>query len=155
MGMLSYALEAGHTYCIDKYEWPNVAGQKPYAFVSWVQANMSCMDAGKRLCTAEEWNNACKGVSRAAYPYGEMYRKGKCVTEARETSPSGKADGCGDPSGVRDMVGNVWEWVVDKRGDYPKMMGGSFRFGKEADCNLSSEGGIGLKSAEVGFRCCK
>jgi formylglycine-generating enzyme required for sulfatase activity len=53
------------------------------------------------------------------------------------------------------MVGNVWEWVEDKKGDYPLMLGGSFRFGEVADCYLSSEGGVGLKSSEVGFRCCK
>jgi formylglycine-generating enzyme required for sulfatase activity len=53
------------------------------------------------------------------------------------------------------MVGNVWEWVEDKKGDYPYMLGGSFRFGEVADCRLASEGGVGLKSGEVGFRCCK
>jgi hypothetical protein len=35
------------------------------------------------------------------------------------------------------------------------MMGGSYRFGSAADCSLTSEGGVGLKSPEVGFRCCK
>ena len=57
--------------------------------------------------------------------------------------------------GAYDMVGNVWEWVDAKKGDYPRMLGGSFHYGKNADCILSSEGGVGTKSNEVGFRCCK
>ena len=62
---------------------------------------------------------------------------------------------CSGTTASLDMIGNVWEWVEDKRGDYPVMMGGSFLSGEAADCGLSSEGGVGLKSDKVGFRCCK
>jgi PKD repeat protein len=156
LGMVSLARANGRTFCIDKYEWPNIAGEKPLTSVSWVQAKISCMDAGKRLCSAEEWSAACRGPSaKSGYPYGVKYEKGKCPSEGTGVYRSGKFGQCGDPAGAKDMVGNVWEWVEDKRGDYPVMMGGSFRFGDAADCGLSSEGGVGLRSNEVGFRCCK
>jgi hypothetical protein len=154
-GMASVALDRGTTFCIDTYEWPNIAGQKPMTMVSWVQAKISCMDAGKRLCSREEWTAACRTSKKTAYPYGQKYVPGKCPAEGSAEYKSGSFPQCGEPGGARDMVGNVWEWTEDKKGDYPLMLGGSFRFGEAADCYLSSEGGVGLKSAEVGFRCCK
>jgi hypothetical protein len=154
-GMVSVARDNGSTFCIDAYEWPNIAGEKPLARVSWVQAKIFCMDAGKRLCTRDEWATACKTSKKTAYPYGQKYQKGKCPSEGRATYKSGSFPQCGEANGAKDMVGNVWEWVEDKKGDYPYMLGGSFGFGEVADCHLASEGGIGLKSAEVGFRCCK
>ncbi len=154
--MASLARADGTTFCIDKYEWPNIAGEKPISSVSWVQAKIYCMDAGKRLCTAAEWTTACRGHGRGSvYPYGATYKKGKCPVEGKGTYRAGMFPQCGDKAAVQDMVGNVWEWVEDKRGDYPVMMGGSFLSGESADCGLSSEGGVGLKSGEVGFRCCK
>jgi Sulfatase-modifying factor enzyme 1/Chitobiase/beta-hexosaminidase C-terminal domain/PKD domain len=153
--MASLSRADGSTFCIDKYEWPNIVGENPLTSVSWVQAKIYCMDAGKRLCTAEEWSSACRGPLKSEYPYGVKYEKGKCPAEGSGVYRSGKFPQCGEKGGPQDMVGNVWEWVEDKRGDYPVMMGGSFRFGEAADCNCSSEGGVGLKSNEVGFRCCK
>jgi PKD repeat protein len=156
LGMVSLARDNGSTFCIDKYEWPNIADQKPMVSVSWVQAKIFCMDAGKRLCTQEEWTAACRGPSaKSGYPYGMKYEKGRCPTEGTALFRSGKFEQCGEVHGTQDMVGNVWEWIEDKRGDYPIMMGGSYRFGSAADCSLTSEGGVGLKSPEVGFRCCK
>ena len=154
-GMVTNARSDGTTFCIDKYEWPNIAGEKPLTSVSWVEATIFCMDAGKRLCTSAEWTTACQGPAKSTYPYGMAYEKGKCPSEGNEPSRSGRFPGCGAPGGAQDMVGNVWEWVEDKRGDYPVMMGGTFKFGESADCSLSSEGGVGLKSGDVGFRCCK
>jgi eukaryotic-like serine/threonine-protein kinase len=155
LGMVSLARADGATFCIDKYEWPDIAGEYPLVSASWVQAKIYCMDGGKRLCTAEEWATACRGPLKTEYPYGVKYEKGKCPAEGKGVFRSGKFPQCGDRGGPQDMVGNVWEWVEDKRGDYPVMMGGSFRFGDAADCGCSSEGGVGLKSNEVGFRCCK
>jgi len=154
-GMVSMVLDNGGTFCIDTYEWPNISGDRPLSSVSWVQAKISCLDAGKRLCTREEWTAACRTTRHTAYPYGQKYEPGKCPTEGSAEYKSGSFSQCGEPGGARDMVGNVWEWVEDKKGDYPLMLGGSFRFGEVADCYLSSEGGVGLKSSEVGFRCCK
>jgi PKD repeat protein len=153
--MVSLTLESGATFCIDKYEWPNISGERPTASVSWVQAKMFCMDAGKRLCTQEEWVTACRGMKKTVYPYGPKYEQGRCPAEGDASHKSGRFPRCGEEGGPQDMVGNVWEWVEDKRGDYPLMLGGSFRFGENADCQLSTEGSVGAKSGEVGFRCCK
>ena len=116
---------------------------------------MYCLESGKRLCTKEEWMGACKGMKETSYPYGEKYEKKACPSEGKGVYQSGTFPKCENAFGVFDMVGNVWEWVEDKKGDYPLMYGGSYDYRERADCNLSSQGSVGSKSDEVGFRCCK
>jgi hypothetical protein len=153
--MASVSLPNGSVFCIDNYEWPNIPGEKPFTGVSWVQAKMYCLESGKRLCTPEEWVGACKGLKVTSYPYGDKYEKKTCPAEGKAVYQSGTFTKCRNAFGVFDMVGNVWEWVEEKRGDFPLMFGGAVGYEEQADCNLSSLGSIGSKSGEVGFRCCK
>ena len=116
---------------------------------------MYCLESGKRLCTPEEWMGACKGMKATSYPYGDKYENKECPTEGKDVYPAGAFPKCRSAFGVFDMVGNAWEWVEGKKGDYPLMYGGSYGYAEQADCNLSSQGSVGSKSSEVGFRCCK
>jgi PKD repeat protein len=152
--MISVNKKDGNNFCIDKYEWPNVENELPQTGVSWVEAKMSCIDAGKRLCTAEEWETACRGIDKTVYPYGNKYIQQKCATEGKSIYKSGNFKKC-NSFNVEDMTGNVWEWVEDKHGDYPLMYGGTHAYGKDAHCGLSTEGNVASRSAETGFRCCK
>ena len=152
--MASAINESGHSFCIDIYEWPDKQGMMPTTGMSWVEAKMACIDAGKRLCTSEEWVSACKGNSRSHYPYGEHYRKKLCPTNGEKVSKSGAFENC-KASGAYDMIGNVWEWTEDKEGDYPVLRGGSFKYGKDANCDLKTASPISTKSQEAGFRCCR
>jgi Sulfatase-modifying factor enzyme 1/PKD domain/Fn3 associated/Chitobiase/beta-hexosaminidase C-terminal domain len=120
--MISVNKKDGNNFCIDKYEWPNVDNEQPQTGVSWVEAKMSCIDAGKRLCTAEEWETACRGIDKTVYPYGNKYLQQKCATEGKIVYKSGSFKNCNNFH-VEDMTGNVWEWVEDKHGDYPLMYG--------------------------------
>src|SRR5690606_26681041 len=43
-------------YCIDKYEWPNVAGERPEVMNRFHQAQVKCAAVGKRMCSETEWN---------------------------------------------------------------------------------------------------
>lgn len=56
-------------YCIDTYEYPNVEGQKPQAWMDWYDVKHACESQGKRLCTKEEWTFACEGPDMQPYPY--------------------------------------------------------------------------------------
>ena len=145
---------SGHHFCIDMYEWPNRKGKLPVTGVSWVDAKMYCIDAGKRLCTAEEWEAACVSSTSNSFPYNVDRKTGKCPAAGKSPWKSGSFPDC-SAHAVSDMVGNVWEWVEDKRDMYPLMMGGSFRNGNDAHCALKSEGTIASRSDETGFRCCK
>jgi formylglycine-generating enzyme len=54
------------------------AGQVPQSYLSLVLARRACENAGKRLCTQDEWTLACKGKSGLKFPYGGAYRQGVC-----------------------------------------------------------------------------
>jgi sulfatase modifying factor 1 len=92
-------------------------GNHPMNCVDWAQADTYCRAHGKRLPTEEEWEWAARGGSAGtAYPWGNeppesrpcwmgvSKRHGTCAVG---TSPSGDA-----PSGVHDLLGNVWEWTA-------------------------------------------
>jgi hypothetical protein len=153
-GMVSVIDSTGRSFCIDRYEWPNIAGKLPRTNASWVEAKVACIDAGKRLCTRQEWETVCRGGTHRVYPYCDTYDPEQCRTEEKNAGKSGSVKKC-DSKGVSDMVGNVWEWVDDKQGDYPYMMGGSFHDGKDAHCGLSIPGTIAARNEDTGFRCCK
>lgn len=153
-GMVSVTDASGHSFCIDRYEWPNRADEVPRVGVSWVEAKVACIDAGKRLCTRQEWEAVCHSGTSTAYPYGDRYDKKRCRTEEKSAGKSGTNRRCGG-SGAFDMLGNIWEWVEDKQGDYPVMMGGSYHDGRDAHCALSALGTIGTRNKDTGFRCCK
>jgi formylglycine-generating enzyme required for sulfatase activity len=153
--MVSITLPGKRAFCMDKYSWPNVLGKKPFVNVSWVVAKMDCIEAGKRLCTNEEWTAACKGPKKTSYPYGNTYERRRCADKSDGSVTSGSFPRCGNEFGALDMVGNVWEWVDAKNGDYPLVRGGSYKFGEAANCDMVSPGSVGTRSGEVGFRCCK
>ncbi len=154
-GMAFIAAEAGKSFCIDIFEWPNQAGKRPETGVSWIQARMRCLDAGKRLCTAAEWRYACGGSQRRQFPYGNRYRDDACVTQAQEPAESGQRRLCTNGFGVQDMIGNVWEWIDDRENGYPRMIGGAYRDGGDAHCGKKSVGSMTATADNVGFRCCK
>lgn len=126
-------------FCIDRYEYPNLAGVKPAVMVSWYDALRACEIEGKRLCLASEWSFACEGVQRYPYPYGQTRDRKVCNFDRPRPSPepnfelfarprqvgaevarldmrveSGLVAGCVSPFGVQDMTGNVDEWVLNE-----------------------------------------
>ncbi len=147
--------DSGNGYCIDRNEWTPPRDTRPLTGVSWVEAKMHCLDAGKRLCTAREWEDACRGGNRKLYPYGPRYEPERCATEGDKPHAVGSFERCGEAFGLHDMVGNVWEWVEDKQNQAPVQMGGSYRLGGLAHCGQNTRGRISTRSEDVGFRCCK
>ena len=53
-------------------------GAVPQAYVSYPLAKRACENAGKRLCTRDEWVAACKGDTGTKFPYGETFERSKC-----------------------------------------------------------------------------
>jgi hypothetical protein len=154
-GMLFIAGDTNRSFCIDRYEWPNSKGAAPKTNVSWIEARMLCLDEGKRLCTAAEWEDACRGTDNTQFPYGNAYRQGACPAEGEEPFKAGAFGSCAGTPGVEDMIGNVWEWVADRSERYPQMAGGAFGDGRDAHCGKRSVGAMTAKTGNVGFRCCK
>jgi hypothetical protein len=153
--MAFVSMQNGRSFCIDIYEAPNAKGKPPKTSATWIQASTNCLDAGKRLCTAEEWQYACNGGSNRVYPYGTVYAREKCATEGNSPFKSGQFNQCGEGFELRDMVGNVWEWVADRKSTNATLMGGSYHYGKDAHCGLSSSGNITTSAEDIGYRCCR
>lgn len=53
-------------------------GVVPQGYVSYYSAKRACEAAGKRLCTDEEWETACRGEKDQQFPYGDVYRRAPC-----------------------------------------------------------------------------
>jgi formylglycine-generating enzyme len=50
----------------------------PQGYLTGPLAALSCKNAGKRLCSHDEWRTACRGEADRAFPYGDKYEGGKC-----------------------------------------------------------------------------
>jgi hypothetical protein len=161
-------------FCMDVYEFPNRVGELPRTNVSWEQARLLCEAQGKRLCSVDEWEAACRGPERWRYSYGPDYEPTRCFTEGaryydtRDLRPIGGFPDCASPDGVHDLNGGVSEWVDAERpgppfppdpsaGDKPchEIMGGTMwgaTYGQ--DCLSRHWHAFGHKQDDDGFRCC-
>jgi formylglycine-generating enzyme required for sulfatase activity len=87
----------------------------PVVNVSWFQARDFCRWAGGDLPTEVEWEYAARAGSTGLYWWGEN----SAIEHAWYTENSGReprevgAAGHANPWGLVDMLGNVWEWVLD------------------------------------------
>lgn len=140
-----------HRYCIDAYESPG-EGRVPQSGLTLEQAEHDCRQAGKRLCTPDEWEQACRGANGVSWPYGDSFRRSVCNVDGGDQAiaATGAHPGCMSAVGAFDMSGNVAEWV----------QGGEVRGGSAADhgdgrCSrVSRRGRESVGYSDVGFRCC-
>lgn len=126
--------------CIDRFEAPNLKGEKPLLMQSAADGVTFCEAHGKHLCTEDEWVRACEGPSKRPFPYGKKYVEARCndagkfiaarwsvlgtwpaaaaLAEAErldQSEPSGARPDCVSEEGVFDLTGNAAEWVVRTR----------------------------------------
>jgi formylglycine-generating enzyme required for sulfatase activity len=182
-GSQCYGKTVPMRFCIDKYEYPNVAGGTPEVAVTWEKAADKCEAEGKRLCKDTEWTLACEGEERLPYPYGNVRDANACnidkpyimpdneafsrpATRAAEIArldqrePSGSRASCVSPHGVHDMTGNVDEWVVNQSGKaserpYVSGLKGGYWGPVRNRCRpMTVDHNRWHSGYQIGFRCC-
>ncbi len=161
-------------FCMDVYEYPNRVGELPKTNITWEESRVLCEAQGKRLCTVDEWEAACRGAEGRRFAYGTEYDPTVCYTEdapffdTRALRPIGDFPDCVSPEGVHDLNGSVSEWVDAERPGPPfppdptaedkpchEIMGGTMwgaTYGQ--DCLSRHWHAEGNRQDDDGFRCC-
>jgi formylglycine-generating enzyme required for sulfatase activity len=159
----------------------SVAGRQPWASITKEDAAAACarVGTGWRLCTRDEWFDACNGSANSTFPYGNTYSMTACVgydytAPQPNTQPAatGSATMCvsdlstaaGDE--LFDMSGNVKEWVLTTVSPAAyEMRGGAYDIasfvettGRKApgmECAASTGAPTQpVRLPALGFRCC-
>lgn len=157
------------------YHWQNgkyLKGEEsiPVVYISFKDAQAYASWAGKRLPTEAEWQYAAQGTDGRKWPWGHEYDSTRCNHHLNfltpvEAFPSGKT-----PSGIMDLVGNVWQMTADlyDNGSYyfSILKGGSYyqptsswwyiQGGPQAVNyrQMLLQSGTGMeRNATLGFRC--
>jgi formylglycine-generating enzyme required for sulfatase activity len=186
-------VEAGaceEPYTRSAYDDP-ARGDHPMTFISWEQAAEYCAWVAEetgwdaRLPTEAEWEKAASWdpalESKRLYPWGDELDLERAQLGSR-TAPAGSHAAGQSAYGIRDLAGNVWEWVSDwyaddayearegiadpagpESGRYRVMRGGSYGSMGNFDRQLrTTHREVGspestaerpAKSADLGFRC--
>ena len=169
--------------CIDRFEYPNLVGARPALMTTYRDASHACSVEGKRLCEADEWTLACEGPRTWPYPHGLEREPARCpidrprrapnhealarpndvsleVERLDQRAPSGAHPGCASTFGVHDLIGNVSEWVHDRRGQRgaPRsdiaLAGGGWEPAVATCRNVDSRATPDEATYQSGFRCC-
>lgn len=170
-------------FCIDRYEYPNQEGAHPPVMVDWYDAAGACAARGKRLCWESEWVSACEGPDKLPFPYGltrdptkcnidnrwlnvdleKLYSKSAAVQGAEllrldQSVASGARPGCVSGFGVRDLTGNVDEWVnaekKHKKSKWAGLKGGAWGHVRNACRPMTTSHAPDFTYYFVSFRCC-
>jgi len=138
----------------------------PAMGINWIQASKYCRWAGKRLPREEEWEAAARGVTNFSYPWGEVFLPHRSNLLGEEdghlfSAPVGSFQAGASASGVMDMAGNVWEWVVSKKSERPQpetriVKGGGWTSDKkQARISFRNHVDLKMKNPTFGLRCAK
>lgn len=167
---------ATKAYLIDKFEFPNQLNAQPKFDVDYADAERMCSEQGKRLCTAIEWEKACKGPLASIYGYETSIPDTSFDNEfcgdgiASRGYPSGSMAKCKSGYGVYDQSGGFREWTntapngkesrrIVKGGQSNVTKDNPEQTTRDAEratrCAFGSDEGTGFKDTTMSFRCCR
>jgi formylglycine-generating enzyme required for sulfatase activity len=153
-------------FYMDRFEWDNTKGGHPLVNVTYDKAAELCASVGKRLCTADEWEHACKGPENRMYTYGDTFVPETCGSDVapdadrdeRSDYVSGSLEGCTSGFGAYDLSGGPREWTSTEAASNARfriLKGGKpGEAVKGSRCAYVEERSSALTDRGVSFRCC-
>ena len=146
-------------FVIDMFEYPNSPNAKPMLKLTALEAQKECEKVGKRLCTANEWEKACKGPNMYAYSYGDTFDPSFCGNGLDDLGLTGSRPTCKNAYGVFDMSGNFREWtstVVQGTNNRLQVRGGVRAAAEKGTrCAFSKDERRSMTDKSISFRCCR
>jgi gamma-glutamyl hercynylcysteine S-oxide synthase len=110
--------------------WQQLEPHEPVVHVNFYEAQAYCAYAGRRLPTEAEWEVAATGGTRRRYPWGEEPpdpERTNLDAWYGDVVDVGAFENGDSPFGVRQMLGNVWEWTSTPFGPYPGFSPDAYR----------------------------
>lgn len=154
-------------FCIDRDEYTETGARLPLNHKSFVEAEQICQSVGKRMCTESEWNFACEGTEMRPYSYGFERNSRACNADRTDIltpskalrdlrAPSDAFPECVSPFGVRNLTGNLEEFVLREGSAPPRpAMKGAYWQPSQNTCRArQTVHGARYSGIETGFRCC-
>jgi iron(II)-dependent oxidoreductase len=98
---------------------------EPVQHVCWYEADAYARWAGKRLPTEEEWERAASweaGTGKRRYPWGDRQPRHEDANLGGARlgpAPIGSYPAGSSAEGVRQLIGDVWEWTSSDFRGYP------------------------------------
>lgn len=152
----------------------------PVVGICWYEANAYARWIGKQLPTTQQWQRAGTwgrspdgSPAEVKYPWGNSFDPAKAnlwVAGIHRTVPVTDFESADTTNGVRQLIGNVWEWVnnqyamtgvngvaVQMPEPMAEIRGGAFDsyFRSQATCQFRSGKSISRREHNIGFRCCR
>lgn len=144
-------------FLMDVFEYPNLKGGAPKFEVTHDEAQKLCAESGKRLCTADEWERACKGPQSEVYAYGNAYDPEFCGAGLEEIYSSGAKPECRSDYGAFDLSGSFREWTSTpaKKGRYFVKGGEKGAPERGTRCASQTDESEAYADKTLSFRCCR
>jgi len=100
--------------------WLPLAPDEPVLHVDWNEAQSYCRWANRRLPTEAEWEYAAATEAKRRYPWGnDEPSPARANLGGSGVAPTGGCAAGDTPAGVRQLIGNVWEWTASAFAPYP------------------------------------
>jgi len=114
--------------------YPKGKADHPVVGLCWHEAAAYARWVGKRLPTAPEWQKAGGwpehlGGGGTRYPWGDLFAPSRAnlwPSRLADTAPVDAFPSGDTPNGIRQMTGNVWEWLADPLETIPCEPGEAF-----------------------------